>query len=78
MATTRVFKSGNSQAVRIPVELQFERSDIDYEITREGDEIRIRPARRKLNHLADKFAAFSDDFMKGGRILEDDQEREAL
>ena len=28
MPTTRIFKSGNSQAVRIPKELQFERIDI--------------------------------------------------
>ncbi|CBL44063.1 probable virulence-associated protein [gamma proteobacterium HdN1] len=78
MAMTRVFKSGNSQAVRIPVELQFERNDIEYEITREGDEIRIRPARRKLNQLADKFVAFTDDFMAGGRLDEENQERELL
>ncbi len=78
MATTRVFKSGNSQAVRIPAELQFDRTDIDYEIVREGDEIRIRPARRRLDRLADKFAKFSKDFMAQGRPDDDESEREAL
>jgi antitoxin VapB len=78
MPTTRVFKSGNSQAVRIPSELQFDRTDIDYEIVRDGDEIRIRPAKRRLNKLADKFASFSSRFMAKGRPGDDQSEREAL
>ena len=78
MTTTRVFKSGNSQAVRIPGELQYERTDIEYEIERVGDEVRIRPSRRRLNHLADKFAAFSPDFAADGRDAEADQDREPL
>lgn len=48
MHTTRVFKSGKSQAVRIPADLPYERNDIEVEIERVGDEIRIRPARRSL------------------------------
>ena len=43
MPTTRVFRNGNSQAVRIPAELAYERNDIDVEIERVGDELRIRP-----------------------------------
>jgi antitoxin VapB len=74
MAITCVFKSGNSQAVRIPGELQYERTDIEYEIERIGDEVRIRPARRRLTGLADKFAAFSPDFMAEGREVEENQE----
>jgi antitoxin VapB len=41
MPRTRVFKSGNSQAVRIPAELAD--TDIDLEITRLGDVITIFP-----------------------------------
>ncbi|MEI9995718.1 MAG: AbrB/MazE/SpoVT family DNA-binding domain-containing protein [Rhizomicrobium sp.] len=41
---TRYFKSGNSQAVRIPAELAFEGDSGELEITRAGDEILIRPA----------------------------------
>lgn len=78
MSTTRVFKSGNSQAVRIPADMQFERSDIDYEIVREGDEIRIRPASRRLTNLAEKFSAFSQDFMDQGRPNDDESERLSL
>ena len=65
--TTRVFRNGNSQAVRIPVDLAYERADIDLEIEREGDEIRIRPARRPLSGVLAKFARFSPDFMAEGR-----------
>ena len=48
MARTRAFKSGNSQAVRIPAELAYERSDVELEITRSGDVIMIFPARTGL------------------------------
>jgi antitoxin VapB len=53
MARTRVFKSGNSQAVRIPAELAYADLDMDLEINRLGDVITIYPAR---NNLADVVA----------------------
>ena len=48
MPRTRVFKSGNSQAVRIPVELAYADMSIDLEITRLGEVITIFPARKSL------------------------------
>ena len=45
MPRTRVFKSGDGQAVRIPAELAYADMDIDLEITRLGDVITIAPAR---------------------------------
>lgn len=78
MHTTRVFKNGNSQAVRIPADLAFERTDIELEIEREGDEIRIRPARRQLAGVLSKFAKFSPDFMAEGRSDQEQAERDAL
>ena len=48
MATTRVFKSGNSQAVRIPAELAYSDPAQELTITRNGDVITIYPARRSL------------------------------
>ena len=71
MHTTRIFKNGNSQAVRIPADLAYTRTDIELEIVREGDEIRIRPLRRSLDGVLSKFARFSPDFMAEGR---DDRE----
>jgi antitoxin VapB len=78
MLTTRVFKNGNSQAVRIPADLAYERTDIELEIEREGDEIRIRPARRSLAGVLDKFAKFSPDFMADGRGKHGQAERDSL
>ena len=78
MTITRVFKNGNSQAVRIPAELAYERNDIDVEIERVGDELRIRPARRSLAGVLAKFAKFSPDFMANGRGDHDQAERETL
>jgi antitoxin VapB len=75
---TRVFQSGNSQAVRIPKELQFERLDIEYEIERQGDSLIIRPLGEPLTQVLDLFAAFSTDFMAAGRPEQGTQEREAL
>ncbi len=34
MATTRLCRNGNSQAVRLPAELAYERSDLELEIER--------------------------------------------
>ncbi|MDR2187472.1 MAG: type II toxin-antitoxin system VapB family antitoxin [Azonexus sp.] len=78
MHITRAFKNGNSQAVRIPADLAYERIDIDMEIEREGDEIRIRPARRSLSGVLTKFARFSPEFMADGRDDQEQTERDAL
>lgn len=78
MTTTKVFRNGNSQAVRIPAELAYERMDIELEIERTGDEIRIRPAQRRLEKVLVKFAQFSPDFMTPGREPGEQAEREAL
>jgi antitoxin VapB len=78
MALTRIFKNGNSQAVRIPAELAYDRSDIDVEIERVGDELRIRPVRRALDGVLARFEGFSDDFMAGGRAMNVESERDAL
>jgi antitoxin VapB len=78
MHTTRAFKNGNSQAVRIPADLAYERTDIDLEVERVGDEIRIRPARRSLSGVLAKFAKFAPDFMAEGRGDQEQAERDAL
>lgn len=78
MLTTRAFKNGNSQAIRIPAHLAYERTDVELEIERFGDELRIRPARRPLSNVLTKFAQFSPDFMAGGRGEQEQAERDAL
>jgi antitoxin VapB len=65
--TTKAFRNGNSQAVLIPAELAYEPTDIELEIERVGDEIRIRPVRRPLTGVLKKFACFGSDFMSEDR-----------
>jgi antitoxin VapB len=48
MSRTRAFKSGNSQAVRIPAEIAYTDTNLELEIMRSGDVITIFPARRSL------------------------------
>ena len=78
MTITRLFKNGNSQAIRIPAELAYERTDLELEIERVGDELRIRPARRRLDHLLAKFGQFSPDFMAEGREQSQEGQRDTL
>jgi len=78
MHTTRIFKNGNSQAVRIPADLAYDRVDMELEIERAGDEIRIRPARRSLSGVLTKFAQFSHDFLVEGRGEQEQTPRERL
>ena len=51
MPVTRAFKSGNSQAVRIPAELAYEDISVDLDITRQGDVIVIQPARPSMKSI---------------------------
>ena len=51
---------------------------MELEIERIGDEIRIRPARRPLAGVLEKFAKFGPDFMAEGRDEHGRDEREAL
>jgi len=78
MHATRAFRNGNSQAVRIPADLAYEDAGIDLEIERQGDELRIRPARRSLAGVLARFARFSPDFMAEGRGDQQQAERDAL
>ena len=48
MPVTRAFKSGNSQAVRIPADLAYADVGQDLRITRNGDVLTIVPARLSL------------------------------
>ncbi|XXG28888.1 MAG: type II toxin-antitoxin system VapB family antitoxin [Ferrovum myxofaciens] len=78
MHSTKIFRNGNSQAVRIPAELSYDRTDIEMQIERIGDELRIRPARRSLSGLMECFAKFSPEFMAEGRGEHNQRERDAI
>jgi len=74
---TRLFKSGNSLAVRIPKELAFDDPAQDVEIERRGDSLIIRPvASRSLAGVAQAFASFPLGFMADGREHHEQKERD--
>ena len=52
---TRLFRNGNSQAVRIPSALAFASDRTQVEIERQGDELIIRPVKRRLSGLGSAF-----------------------
>ena len=78
MTTTRLFKNGNSQAVRIPAELAFPASDMELVIERVGEELRIRPAQRRMGNVMKVLSSFSPNFMSEDRGNQEQTDREAL
>jgi antitoxin VapB len=73
MKTAKVFKSGNSQAVRIPKE--FHLDDDEVEIRRRGRALVLEPRKRSWNALFESLDKFSDDFMAEGRTQPTVQKR---
>ncbi len=71
---SKIFRSGNSQAVRIPKEFQLEGTEV--EIRRRGDTLILRPKRKTWAPLLQSLKKFSDDFMERGREQREPQERD--
>jgi len=65
MKTSKIFKSGNSQAVRIPKEFKLEGDEV--EIQKWGDALLLRPKRKSWSALIGSLGKFTDDFMEEGR-----------
>ena len=59
MATARVFKSGNSQAVRLPKKFRVNSKEL--EISRRGDEIVLREKRGSMLRVLDILAELPID-----------------
>lgn len=76
MQTARVFKSGNSQGVRLPKEFRIE-GDRVY-TKKEGDAIVLLPLKKSWQPLLDAIGMFSDDFMAERNQPEQQQERPEL
>jgi antitoxin VapB len=72
---TKIFQNGNSQAVRIPSALAYERTDIELDIIRVGEELRIRPAKKSLAGVLKKFSSFPTDFLAEGRAPQEQRKR---
>ena len=76
MVCTKVFTSGNSQAVRIPKEFHIDFSELF--IKKIGSSIILTPKESNWENLERSLSEFSDDFMMEGRAQPAMQEREVL
>lgn len=76
MPTAKIFKSGNSQALRIPKEFALKGSEV--EIFRRGDEIVIRETPAGMARAFELLAGMPDDFFPEGRVDPPPQRRKGL
>ena len=65
MTTTRVFKSGNSQAVRLPVGFQLATDEV--EIFKRNNDIVIREKPRNLSRAFELLTQLPEDFFANSR-----------
>lgn len=61
MITARVFKSGNSQAIRLPKEFRVESQEL--EIFRRGREIVLREPEANVARAFELLSSLPDDFL---------------
>ena len=73
MKTAKVFRSGNSQAVRIPKEFHLEGEQV--EIRKRGGSLVLRPTKKSWAALIESLTKFTDDFMAEGRQQPPAQDR---
>ena len=76
MGTARVFRSGNSQAVRLPKQFRLKSEEV--EIFRRGDEIVLREKDGNMVRAFDLLAGLPDDFELSGREKDRPQKRRGL
>ena len=60
MKTAKIFKNGNSQAVRLPREYQFDVSEV--EVFKRGDEIILRKKKQNLKEAFTLLTSLPEDF----------------
>jgi len=76
MAIAKVFRSGNSQAVRLPKEFRFQTKEV--EIFRRGQEVVLREKDQTLARAFELIAGLPDDFDIPGRRRDYPQKRKGL
>jgi antitoxin VapB len=76
MAKAKIFKSGNSQAVRLPKEFRFDAKEV--EIFRRGDDVVLRKPKRSLSRALAILREMPDDFFAEGREDLPPEDREPL
>ena len=76
LKTAKLFKNGQSQAVRLPKEFRFEGTEVY--IKKVGEAVVLLPFEHSWNTLFDSLTQFSDDFMEERAQPEMHQDREGL
>jgi antitoxin VapB len=76
MGTARVFRSGNSQAVRLPKQFRLKSKEV--EIFRRGDEIVLREKNGTMVRAFDLLASLPEDLVIAGREKDHPQKRKGL
>ena len=76
MKIAKIFRSGNSQAVRIPKEFQMEGEEV--EIQKKGNSLILRPKKKSWTSLVGSLEKFTEDFMANGRRQPRIQKRSKL
>ncbi len=76
MGTARVFRSGNSQAVRLPKQFRFKGKEV--EIFRRGNEIVLREKEKTLARAFELIASLPDDFDLPGRENQRPEKRKGM
>ena len=76
MSTARVFRSGNSQAVRLPKQFRLKSKEV--EIFRRGREIVLRERDGAMVRAFDLLAGLPDDLVIAGRQNDPPQKRKGL
>jgi len=76
LGTARVFRSGNSQAVRLPKQFRLKSKEV--EIFRRGDEIVLREKDGTMVRAFDLLASLPDDLKLAGREKDQPQKHKGL
>ena len=76
MKTAKLFRNGDSQAVRLPKEFRFEGSEVL--IKRVGSAVVLLPRAKSWDTLIGSLAKFPEDFLESRAQPEAVERREAL
>ncbi len=74
MKFAKIFKSGNSQALRLPKEFQFQSREV--EIFRCGNDVILREKPKNLKHAFELLTSLPEDFFSESREDSLPQDRE--
>ncbi|HTQ99924.1 MAG TPA: type II toxin-antitoxin system VapB family antitoxin [Candidatus Acidoferrum sp.] len=76
MTIARIFKSGNSQALRLPKKFRFKAAEV--EIFQRGDELVIREKAKGMASAFNLLAELGEDLPEAKRIDPPPQKRKGL